>query len=1146
MFSRAVVRPTVQAAGRAAAVSRPAPSAGFATLREIEGRLKSIKNIEKITNTMKIVASTRLNKATNAMAESRSYGQTANAVFKNAETKALDGKKTLYVVASSDKGLCGGVHSGLSKATRALLAEHHSGADAPAADLVVLGEKAKGQLARMAGDKIRMSFANVGKAVPTFTEAQAIADQITRLPEEYGSIKIIYNRFVNATAYEPTVIEAFSEESITQSPNISAFEIDEEALANLRQYALANNLYWALAEGHACEISARRNAMDNASKNAGDMIQRFQILYNRQRQAVITGELVEIITGASASEDIDMETGVSLSFKPANGQEDKEMRDALVHGNGHKRSPTRTSVSDSEDDKPLSKRRRTSATPKKSKSPTPKDESDSDVPVARKLSAIKTGIEKQQEQDARDIQKAEKEGKQQKPAAPRQRKKPSPKDEAKEESSDEDVPLAKKARTTKPKAAPKKTAAAIKADGAATAKKGRATKAKKEEKPEVKEEEEDMSAEQEADENRWWENPQQYDGTIKWRTLEHNGVVFPPEYEPLPSNVKLVYDGTPVNLHPEAEEVATFFGTMLNSTHNVENPTFQKNFFGDFRDILKRTGGAKDQNGNKVDIKDFKKCDFRPIFEHFESQRQARRNRSAAEKKQEREEKEKAEAPYMYCLWDGRKQKVGNFRVEPPALFRGRGEHPKTGKVKTRVMPEQITINIGKEAKVPEPPEGHHWKEVKHDQEGTWLAMWQENINGNYKYVMLAPNSDIKGWSDYKKFEKARELKKYIDGIRKDYQKKLKSDLMVERQKATAIYLIDKLALRAGNEKGEDEAETAGCCNLKFEHVSLKPPNIVVFDFLGKDSIRYYDEVEVDPQVFKNLKIFKKPPKGEGDDIFDRLNTASLNKHLSQYMPGLTAKVFRTFNASYTMATLLKGMKSEGTIPEKVKDYNDANRKVAILCNHKRTVTAGHAGQMEKLGERIKGMRYQKWRLKQMILALDPKQKKKRGAEWAALDADLTPEWLQEHQAFLVEEQRQKVQKKFERDNEKRAADGEKPLPKKELDERMGTVKELEKKFKKENKTGKVEPEGRGPTVEKFEAQLEKLEARIENATVQAEDKENNKEVALGTSRINYIDPRLTVVFSKKFGVPIEKFFSKTLREKFDWAMKSVDESWEF
>ncbi|KAE9962722.1 hypothetical protein BLS_010085 [Venturia inaequalis] len=116
----------------------------------------------------------------------------------------------------------------------------------------------------------------------------------------------------------------------------------------------------------------------------------------------------------------------------------------------------------------------------------------------------------------------------------------------------------------------------------------------------------------------------------------------------------------------------------------------------------------------------------------------------------------------------------------------------------------------------------------------------------------------------------------------------------------------------------------------------------------------------------------------------------------------------------------------------------------------------------------------------------------------------------------------------------------------KELEERLEETDELEKKYKKELKSGKVEAEGKGPTVEKIEANLEKLVQRIETAKVQMEDKESNKEVALGTSKINYIDPRLTVVFSKKFNVPIERFFSKTLREKFDWAIKSVDEDWEF
>lgn len=108
--------------------------------------------------------------------------------------------------------------------------------------------------------------------------------------------------------------------------------------------------------------------------------------------------------------------------------------------------------------------------------------------------------------------------------------------------------------------------------------------------------------------------------------------------------------------------------------------------------------------------------------------------------------------------------------------------------------------------------------------------------------------------------------------IRASYTEELKDKVMAVRQRATAMYLIDKLALRAGNEKGDDEADTVGCCSLRFEHITLEQPNKVIFDFLGKDSIRYYNEVTVDLQVFKNLKLFKKEPKQEGDNLFDRLS----------------------------------------------------------------------------------------------------------------------------------------------------------------------------------------------------------------------------------------------------------------------------------
>lgn len=102
---------------------------------------------------------------------------------------------------------------------------------------------------------------------------------------------------------------------------------------------------------------------------------------------------------------------------------------------------------------------------------------------------------------------------------------------------------------------------------------------------------------------------------------------------------------------------------------------------------------------------------------------------------------------------------------------------------------------------------------------------------------------------------------------------------MADRQRATAMYFIDKLALRAGNEKGEDEADTFGCCSLRCDHVTLEPPNNIIFDFLGKDSIRFYKTVEVEQQVFKNIRIFKEN-KDDSDALFDRVTVSATFKFI--------------------------------------------------------------------------------------------------------------------------------------------------------------------------------------------------------------------------------------------------------------------------
>ncbi|KAL8160375.1 hypothetical protein V2J09_001912 [Rumex salicifolius] len=427
----------------------------------------------------------------------------------------------------------------------------------------------------------------------------------------------------------------------------------------------------------------------------------------------------------------------------------------------------------------------------------------------------------------------------------------------------------------------------------------------------------------------------------KWTTLVHSGVIFPPPYTP--HGVKILYDGKPVDLTPEQEEVATMYAVMLDTDY-IQKEKFNENFFNDWKKLLGR---------NHV-IKDLKKCDFTPIQQWHLREKEKKKQMTTEEKKAIKEEKMKQEEKYMWAIVDGVKEKVGNFRVEPPGLFRGRGEHPKMGKLKKRILPSDITLNIGKGVPIPECPiAGESWKEIRNDNTVTWLAFWNDPINPKeFKYVFLAASSTLKGQSDKEKYEKARMLKDYIKGIRTAYTKDFTSKDMTKRQIAVATYLIDRLALRAGNEKDDDEADTVGCCTLKVENVSPLPPNILEFDFLGKDSIRYHKQFEAEPLVFKAVEQFRKGKKGS-DDLFDMLDTSKLNAHLKELMPGLTAKVFRTYNASFTLDDMLSGGTEDGDLTHRVCRYQVANKEVAIICNHQRSVSKSHNAQMERLTEKI-------------------------------------------------------------------------------------------------------------------------------------------------------------------------------------------------
>ncbi|TFY79589.1 hypothetical protein EWM64_g4425 [Hericium alpestre] len=709
------------------------------------------------------------------------------------------------------------------------------------------------------------------------------------------------------------------------------------------------------------------------------------------------------------------------------------------------------------------------------------------------------------------------------------KKAPAKKKRKLKEESDEEEP---KPKPSSAKRAPKRVKKEEVGSETETPKPARRGKVKSEgvDEKKVKAKKKKQGDEEDEEVYKWWEqDPDQTvegDGTAKWTTLEHSGVIFPPPYEPLPDHVKMKYGGKPVDLPPASEEVAGFYAAMLETDH-AKDKTFNKNFFDDWLKVLKKNPPL-----NGIKITDFHRCDFRPIFEYFESEKAKKKALTTAEKKELKKAKDEAEAKYTTCLLDGRKEKVGNFRVEPPGLFRGRGDHPKKGALKLRVHPEDITLNIGKDVPIPTPNVPGKWKDVIHDNTVTWLATWVENVNGNHKYVFLAAGSSLKGQSDMSKFEKARELKKHVDRVRQDYQADLTNKVMQLRQRATAMYFIDVLALRAGNEKGDDEADTVGCCSLRCEHVTLEPPNFVSFDFLGKDSIRYYNRVAVQEQVFKNIRLFKRD-KEDADGLFDRVNS---------YMKGLSAKVFRTYNASITFQRQLdEGTPENGTVQEKLNHYNHANRMVAILCNHQRAVPKTHEQSMVKMKEKLRGFKYERRKLRHALFTADPSFKKKK--LYAKDESDLDDDAIAEHEESMKAKDIERAEKKFAKENEKLKEEDKEPQKDSVLEERIKDIEDEYKRLKKERKSGKVTLKRERP-VEKLEEAVQKLDEKMKTFKLQMVDREAGKEVALGTSKINYLDPRITAVWCKKHDVPIEKIFSKTLLTKFPWAMES-QEAWD-
>mmetsp|Transcript_34351 Transcript_34351/g.43371 ORF Transcript_34351/g.43371 Transcript_34351/m.43371 type:complete len:884 (+) Transcript_34351:47-2698(+) len=632
---------------------------------------------------------------------------------------------------------------------------------------------------------------------------------------------------------------------------------------------------------------------------------------------------------------------------------------------------------------------------------------------------------------------------------------------------------------------------------------------------------------------KWWESQPLEEG-IMWRYLEHNGIVFPPEYQP--HGVKLLCDGEPMDLNPDEEEVATFYATMPEDGPQLGNADtrkiFRKNFFQCFKKALRK------EIANK--LKKFDQLDFTLIREHLNHEKIIKKAQTELEKKKLKDEKQGIVLKHGFGIVDGHLERVGNTMMEPPGLFRGRGKHPKMGLVKNRVLPGQVTINIGEDARPPKCPlPGHAWFSVQHDPTVTWLATWNENIMGSNKYVQLAASSSFKGKSDRDKYNKAAMLKGYINKIREDYQYNLWKKNTNARQIATAMWIIDKLALRVGGEKGEDEADTVGCCSLRVEHLRFPYSEdehkkyVLELEFLGKDSMLFKQSIDfgqhgrIGRRVYKNLVGFCKG-KEAYQDVFETLQPSILNAHFSSLMPGLSAKVFRTYNASETLQNELpKESEMENlTLQEKVVQYNAANRKVAILCNHQRTVSNAAAAQFENLQERLDLLQIQRKELKQMYRLVKAKKFKK-----VPLQTDRGKRKQEKAMARIEAAKKMKAEAKTV-DEKKQAMEYEEAA-------RQSKIKAMKIKASESHLFAKM------PTSIQVKKRVMAWAEKIKKLKLDIQDRDENKEVALGTSKINYMDPRISVAWCKRNEVPIEKIFSKTLRDKFNWAC-AVPPDWRF
>ena len=451
-------------------------------------------------------------------------------------------------------------------------------------------------------------------------------------------------------------------------------------------------------------------------------------------------------------------------------------------------------------------------------------------------------------------------------------------------------------------------------------------------------------------------------------SLKHNGIYVPP-YDYKGFNIKI--HGQTLKLTPRSEQMAIAWIRKTQSTVSPPDKVFLKNFLREFVEELKRENPSSDllasfsseyaktiENNNFAvpsngQSTTFAGIDFSEIAQYLEQEKAKKLNMPQSEKKQKAAERkakrEELKEHLGYAFVDGAKLEIANWTAEPSCLFAGRGDHPRRGKWKEGPSEEDIILNLSPDS----PRPAGNWKAIVWEPDKMYVAKWQDKLTGKIKYVWFSDSAFLKQNREKEKFKKAEKLGKQIAAIEAHILKNLDAEDEARRKVATVCWLILKPNMRVGDEKDPGEADTVGAITLRAEHIKIEG-DVLHFDFLGKDCVRWVKSVQAPSSVIRNIQQYKADTRKEY--LFEGIDSKKVSRFLMEKMPGLTAKVFRTWRCTTTVKEELEKSGVKKTDPEYLKTFSAkmANLKVAEVANHKRKIPPNFDERLAKKEAKLK------------------------------------------------------------------------------------------------------------------------------------------------------------------------------------------------